>query len=106
MRLLEREIQALQGIERLKHTPRIWNEEVGDQIANQFQSIRTIPLLAFIDPWGYKGLTLRLVDRPFLARNYKAVLSRMHEEGLIRTHRFPKRRGTFADDIRVTFPDA
>src|SRR5262249_778651 len=27
-----------------------------------FASINKIPILAFIDPWGYKGLTLRLVD--------------------------------------------
>jgi three-Cys-motif partner protein len=61
-RSLEQSIQALPGIERLKHKPEIWNEEVGDQIAQQFESIRTIPLLAFVDPWGYKGLTLRLVN--------------------------------------------
>lgn len=61
-RSLEQSIQALPGIERLKHKPQIWNEEVGDSIAHQFEDMRTIPLLAFIDPWGYKGLTLRLVN--------------------------------------------
>lgn len=59
---LEEAIQALPGIERLEHKPQVWNEEVGDKIARHFHEIRTIPILAFIDPWGYKGLTLQLVN--------------------------------------------
>ncbi len=55
-------IEALPGINSLRHKPQIWNQEVGDEIARQFESINKIPILAFIDPWGYKGLTLRLVD--------------------------------------------
>jgi three-Cys-motif partner protein len=62
VRALDGAISGLAGIERLKHKPSVWNEDVGDRIAAQFQSIATIPLLAFIDPWGYKGLTLNLVD--------------------------------------------
>jgi three-Cys-motif partner protein len=58
-------IAALPGVEKLKHAPKIWNQEVGDQIAKLFASMTTIPVLAFIDPWGYKGLTLQLV-RSFL----------------------------------------
>lgn len=56
------EIKAIAGIERLKHPPTVWNEEVGMSIAAQFESLKLIPILAFIDPWGYKGLTLRLVQ--------------------------------------------
>jgi three-Cys-motif partner protein len=63
---LEREIHALPGIDALKHRPQIWNQEVGDKIAMEFERINTIPLLAFIDPWGYKGLSLQLVNA-FLA---------------------------------------
>lgn len=59
---LRQVIMTLPGIEKLTHSPQIWNEEVGDEIAKVFGDIRTIPMLAFIDPWGYKGLTLRLVD--------------------------------------------
>ena len=58
----KREIARLPGIEKLKNRPVIWNEEVGDKIAKQFAEKSKIPTLAFIDPWGYKGLTLRLVD--------------------------------------------
>ena len=59
---LDKEIAALTGIEQLQHKPSVWNQEVGDKIAARFAEINTIPLLAFIDPWGYKGLTLRLVN--------------------------------------------
>jgi three-Cys-motif partner protein len=62
VRTLEAEIGKLPGIEKLKHKPEIWNEEVGDNIAKQCAETSKIPILAFIDPWGYKGLTLHLVD--------------------------------------------
>lgn len=62
VRTLEEEIRKVPGIEKLKHKPVIWNEEVGDKIAKQFAEKSKIPILAFIDPWGYKGLTLHLVD--------------------------------------------
>lgn len=55
-------ISDLENISNLKNPPSVWNEEVGEDIAKQFGQIRTIPILAFIDPWGYKGLSLRLVD--------------------------------------------
>lgn len=62
VRTLEQEINALPGVETLKHKPQLWNEEVGDKIAEAFEGMTTIPILAFIDPWGYKGLSLRLVN--------------------------------------------
>lgn len=62
VRSLEDAISNLPGIDRLKNKPQIWNEEVGDKIALDFARINTIPMLAFIDPWGYKGLTLNLVN--------------------------------------------
>jgi three-Cys-motif partner protein len=61
-RTLEAAIRELPDIEKLKNRPVVWNEEVGDRIAKQFLEIRTVPILAFIDPWGYKGLTLQLVN--------------------------------------------
>jgi len=62
VRSLQESINELPNIERLKHPPEIWNEEVGDRLAQDFEKIDKVPILAFIDPWGYKGLSLRLVD--------------------------------------------
>lgn len=60
-RTLQGLIDGFPGVENMAHRPVVWNQEVGTEIAKMFESMRTIPLLAFIDPWGYKGLSLRLV---------------------------------------------
>ncbi len=47
------------------------------------------------------------VDTPYVKRNYKDVLMRMHAEGTVRAARDggkPIRRNTFPDDVIVTFP--
>ena len=62
VRTLTEAISELEHIKKLKFSPQIWNEEVGDNIAAQFENMSVIPVLAFIDPWGYKGLSLRLVN--------------------------------------------
>ena len=60
--LLERTIADIPGIETLKYKPQVYNQEVGEEIVKMFESMRLIPTLFFVDPWGYKGLSLRLVD--------------------------------------------
>ena len=59
---LESEINKLSGIETLKYKPDILNEEVGEKIVQLFEQMNLIPTLFFVDPWGYKGLSLRLVN--------------------------------------------
>lgn len=59
---LEKAIRALPGIESLKYPPQVHDEEVGDRIVQMFESMRMIPTLFFVDPWGYKGLSLRLIN--------------------------------------------
>jgi len=61
-RALETAINSLPGIETMKNSPRVLNEEVGDDIVKAFEGIRLVPTLFFVDPWGYKGLSLRLVN--------------------------------------------
>ena len=59
---LKSAIQELPGIETLKYPPKIYTEEVGGKIVNQFEQIQLVPTLFFVDPWGYKGLSLRLIN--------------------------------------------
>ena len=54
-------ISQLQGIEKLKYAPSCFNEEVGDEIERMFSGKNLIPTFFFVDPWGYKGLSLNLV---------------------------------------------
>lgn len=46
----------------LKHQPQILNNEVGQEIVAQFEKMRLVPTFFFVDPWGYKGLSLRLIN--------------------------------------------
>lgn len=59
---LQNAIRELEGIEKLAHRPTILNIEVGDEIAERFEQMNLVPTLFFVDPWGYKGLSLRLID--------------------------------------------
>ena len=53
-------IDALAGIEKLKHRPTILNVAVGSGVATTLSSQSLSPTLLFADPWGYKGLSLEL----------------------------------------------
>ncbi len=59
---LKTNIFSLQGIEKLKYKPQIFNEVVSEEFAKQFSEARLNPTLSFLDPWGYKGLSLELID--------------------------------------------
>lgn len=61
-RSLEDEISKLPGIESLKYAPQVHNEEVGTKMVDMFEGLNLIPTLFFVDPWGYKGLGLRLIN--------------------------------------------
>ena len=61
IRSLERNITNIPGVGQLSNQPIIFNDSVGDQLAEKFNEINFIPSLFFIDPWGYKGLSLSLL---------------------------------------------
>ncbi|MEY2537400.1 MAG: hypothetical protein QOG67_1140 [Verrucomicrobiota bacterium] len=55
-------IKELPDVEKLNYKPQVMNEEVGTKIVKMFEEMRLIPTLFFVDPWGYKGLSLQLVN--------------------------------------------
>jgi three-Cys-motif partner protein len=59
---LKEEMRKLDGINKLKYAPQVDTNEVGEEIVKQFEKMNLIPTLMFVDPWGYKGLSLRLVN--------------------------------------------
>jgi three-Cys-motif partner protein len=59
---LEAAINEIPGIETLRHKPKIQNQEIGTGIVRMFEKVRWIPTFFFVDPWGYKGLSLQLVN--------------------------------------------
>lgn len=62
-RTLAAEIDKLPGIEKLRYRPQVNNEIVGEKIINEIANFSDVPTLSFIDPWGYKGLSLQLINR-------------------------------------------
>ncbi len=59
---LTKEIGEVPGIRSLKYQPQIKAEKVGDKIAEMFKKSSLIPTFFFVDPWGYKGLSLGLIN--------------------------------------------
>jgi three-Cys-motif partner protein len=61
-RTLETVIKGVKNIDLLKYEPQVYNEEVGSKIVKMFESMRLVPTLFFVDPWGYEGLSLQLIN--------------------------------------------
>ena len=61
-RSLEAAIKILPDIDKLKYPPRVMNQEIGTEIVKHFEEMRLVPTLFFVDPWGYRGLSLQLVN--------------------------------------------
>jgi len=58
---LRAEIKALPRVGDLTHKPSVYSTEVGAATPETFEKIRLAPTLAFLDPWGYEGLSLELI---------------------------------------------
>lgn len=58
---LHEAINSIHNISHLKYKPQILNLEVGEEMIKQLQKVKLIPTLFFIDPWGYKGLSIKLI---------------------------------------------
>lgn len=58
-RQLREEIAQLPGVGKLRYAPQVLNEAVDASLVERFP--QGIPTLSFLDPWGYKGLTLHLI---------------------------------------------
>ena len=59
---LQSAIDRIPRIEALKIRPVVHSFEVSQEVAEWLGSRRMLPSLVFLDPWGYKGLSLDLVD--------------------------------------------
>lgn len=62
VRSLKNTIATIEGIKTLTYEPQVWHNEVGDAITKHFESRKNVPTLFYIDPWGYEGLSLRLIN--------------------------------------------
>jgi three-Cys-motif partner protein len=58
---LEQAASKIPDIDKLEYPPIFSNREIGEKIVEEFKTTRFMPTLSFIDPWGYKGLSLDLI---------------------------------------------
>jgi three-Cys-motif partner protein len=59
---LEKVISEIKGISKLKYKPKVYTGEVDEDIVSYFQKTSLVPTFLFVDPFGYKGLSLKLVN--------------------------------------------
>lgn len=59
---LQQEISNFSGVKALMNIPEVKKEEVGENIVKILKEMRLIPSLVFLDPCGYKGLSLELIN--------------------------------------------
>jgi three-Cys-motif partner protein len=59
---LQSEIGKLPGIETLKFKPQVNSNEIGEDAAEFFSETKLVPSFSFVDPFGYKGLSLKIVN--------------------------------------------
>lgn len=59
---LRHAIETMDGIDTLRYAPQVDTEEVGSEIVKMFEEMNLIPTLFFVDPWGYRGLSLQLIN--------------------------------------------
>src|SRR5260221_2671123 len=58
---LEKRIQHLPGIQRLRYQPKFRNRTVARDIIPRIKQI-DVPTLFFADPWGYQGVSIDLIE--------------------------------------------
>lgn len=59
---LQSEIDALPGIKKLKYKPTVLCGQIDENAERYFNETRLVPSFSFVDPFGYKGLSLKIVN--------------------------------------------
>lgn len=59
---LEAAFAELPGIDQLRFKPQIFTGEVDDSVVGRLEAMKLPPTFLFVDPFGYKGLSLRLIN--------------------------------------------
>lgn len=70
---LEQQIAALGGVETLAHQPIYSSQELGADLLAALGDLHDLPALWFVDPWGFKELTLDLFSAPLRGHGAELV---------------------------------
>ena len=58
---LKNAIDSLPGISSMKYPPTVYHDEVDIGFEKVFKDKHLVPTLLFLDPWGYKGISIELI---------------------------------------------
>lgn len=58
---LKENVGSITKADTLYYSPRFLNSEVSDDIVSKLFDFSNFPTIFFLDPWGYKGLSLKLI---------------------------------------------
>ena len=61
IKALQKAVEQLEGVRNLTHSPKFTNITISREIVQQYAQAKLPPTLFFLDPWGYKGLSLELI---------------------------------------------
>lgn len=65
VKALSEQVAKIEGIGNLKFRPQFIDKEIKFNIADTFEKLKMVPTLVFLDPYGYKGLSVRLLGAMF-----------------------------------------
>lgn len=108
---LQREINKLPGVGNLRYKPAVSCGEIDEEAEKYFNQEKLVPSFSFIDPFGYKGLSLKIIkgvikdwgcDCVFFF-NYNRINAGIGNQGVIKhiDALFGKER---ADALRARLP--
>ena len=87
---LRKAIYQLEGIGNLPNLPKLSNLKISKKIVERYDRMKLPPTLFFLDPWGYKGLSLDLIritvkdwaSECLLFFNYKRINMDLHKSSV------------------------
>lgn len=62
VKTIKAHISSIIGIHRLKYQPQVELDTIDHNTSELFETLKLIPTVTFLDPWGYKGITRDLIS--------------------------------------------
>ncbi len=117
--VLRAEAEKMNGYSKLAHKPHFESQEINQEFVERIEKLNLVPTLMFVDPWGYKNLSLRLINSVLKHKasevifffNYRRINAAVtnkyftqHIDDLFETHRAQELRKRFKDRSSALTP--
>lgn len=56
------EAEQMDGYSKLAYKPHFESQQINEEFVERIEKLNLVPTLMFVDPWGYKNLSLRLIN--------------------------------------------